>query len=96
MTTCWKCGAATGNNDSECDDCAAGLTPKQRSDKAFLAAVERECGPLPPPRVFAVDWTKINSWEDFREFAAALFPCVIVSNQEAFERVKKFLKEGGS
>lgn len=82
MTLCWKCGAQTTNNDSECDNCAPG------------GPLNLGIHPLPPrPVTYEVDWSRINTIEELRAFISAVFPSVMVPpGLELPESFKRFLK----
>lgn len=80
MSSCWKCGVETPEGVTECEGCECGLSPLLREKIAEA-------------RLREVDWNKITTIEEFREFIRMTDWMMAISESHPhFASLKKFLK----
>ncbi len=90
MTTCWKCGRPTPNQNCECDDCDAG-TEREAAEAMIQAALEDM--DRRGVRLHRLDWSKVVTLEDWQTLCRALLhpALAIPSDHPRFAQLRKFL-----
>lgn len=85
MSTCYKCGKETLNGVAECERCEQRAHPTHET-------------PHMPDLIYGqeikLDWSKIETFEDFRYVMSVIWPNVtVLEGSPAWFAMRKFLKE---